>query len=383
MARLTFCLMLLVMGGLTACYMGPGASLPPGVVATAEPATLPPTDPPAPVVMPTPVPFVLSAPQDFPPEINPLTGLPADPALLERRPLIVKISNAPAIVRPQAGLGQADHVFEHYAEGGLTRFSAVFYGQAPQRVGSIRSSRLVDDELMTMYRGLLAFSGASIGVEAIINAAPYFPRTYKGVLYSAPYYWREDQVDAPHNMFMNADALWSLAAQQGQAERIDLRGLAFDDAAPANGTPAPYISVRYAATRVEWWYDEATSTYLRFSDGLVHADGNTGEQVRAANVVALYAAHAETDIVESTWQGVDSYSIAIDLRSGGEAVLFRDGQQFPARWTRPDGESLIQFTTPDGNPLPFSPGNTWFQLLPPPPAWTPYEGVSVSLPDGS
>lgn len=366
---------------LTGCYLGPGASLPPGMGddQTDAPA-LPPT---AEQVLPTPMPFVLSAPQEFPPDINPLTGLPADPSVLERRPMIVKISNAPAIVRPQAGLGQADHVFEHYAEGGLTRFSAVFYGQSPTRVGSIRSSRLIDDELMTMYHGLLAFSGASIGVEAIINAAPYFPRTYKGVLFGAPYYWREDHVAAPHNMYVNVDALWSLAAQQGHAQRPDLRGLAFDPAAPDGGTPAPYISVRYAATQVEWWYDEATSTYLRFSDGLIHADGNTGEQVRADNVVALYAAHTETDIVESTWQGVDSYSIAIDLMNGGEALLFRSGQRYPARWSRPEGEALFQFRTPEGDPLPFAPGVTWFQVLPPPETWRAWEGVSVSLPEGS
>ena len=39
-------------------------------------------------------------PDSFPAGINPLTGQPApDPAALDRRPLVVKISNAPPIVR--------------------------------------------------------------------------------------------------------------------------------------------------------------------------------------------------------------------------------------------------------------------------------------------
>ncbi|MDQ7035875.1 MAG: DUF3048 domain-containing protein [Anaerolineae bacterium] len=98
--------------------------------------------------------------------INPLTGLLVDNiAQLNRRPIIVKISNSPAIVRPQAGLNAADLVFEHYTEVGITRFSAIFYTNAPQRVGSIRSARLIDTELMPMYQGLLAFAGASIGVD--------------------------------------------------------------------------------------------------------------------------------------------------------------------------------------------------------------------------
>jgi hypothetical protein len=93
------------------------------------------------------------------PNLNALTGLTVpDASVLERRPLVVKISNAPALVRPQAGISAADIVYEHYTEGGLTRFSAVFYSQAPQRVGSIRSARLIDNQLVPMYNGLLAFS---------------------------------------------------------------------------------------------------------------------------------------------------------------------------------------------------------------------------------
>ena len=105
--------------------------------------------------------------------INPLTGLQVKrPANLQRNPVIAKVSNAPAEVRPQAGLAAADLVFEHYAEGGLTRFSAVFYGQRPTRVGSIRSARLIDLELLPMLGGLLAWSGASNGVLALLNAGP-------------------------------------------------------------------------------------------------------------------------------------------------------------------------------------------------------------------
>src|SRR5262245_54089806 len=71
----------------------------------------------------------LVEPTAIPANLNPLTGLVTDPANLERRPIVVKISNAPALVRPQAGIGAADIVYEHYVEGGLTRFSAIFYSQ--------------------------------------------------------------------------------------------------------------------------------------------------------------------------------------------------------------------------------------------------------------
>ena len=41
----------------------------------------------------------------LPGQYNPLTGLiPADPSLLERRPLVIKISNYPREIRPQYGI---------------------------------------------------------------------------------------------------------------------------------------------------------------------------------------------------------------------------------------------------------------------------------------
>ena len=47
----------------------------------------------------------------------------AEPSLLQRRPIAVKISDAPAKwTRPQSGLGQADLVYEHVTEGSIMAF---------------------------------------------------------------------------------------------------------------------------------------------------------------------------------------------------------------------------------------------------------------------
>ena len=60
----------------------------------------------------------------FPPDINPLTGEKVDdPAILERRPILSKISNFPAGTgRPHAGLSYADVVFEYYIGEYMNRF---------------------------------------------------------------------------------------------------------------------------------------------------------------------------------------------------------------------------------------------------------------------
>lgn len=321
------------------------------------------------------LPADLGLPPAFAPDVNPLTGLTvADPALLDRRPIIVKISNAPPLVRPQAGVAEADLVFEHYAEGGLTRFSAIYYGSAPNRVGSIRSARLIDYELMPMFDGLLAYSGASIGVEEYLQNSGWYDRTYMGVRYGLPYYWRDEEIEMPHNMFVNPRALWELAAAEGLNQRPDLRGLSFSDTPPSGSDGGGiYLNLHYKATRVEWHYHPPDGRYYRSSDGLPHYDSNIMRQVSAANVILLYAQHRFSDIVESQWQDSVSYGLEIELWFEGDAVLLRDGQRYEARWLRPTRESTLRLVTPEGDPLPLKPGSSWIQVFPPPGEQDPLE----------
>lgn len=328
-----------------------------------------------------------TGPTNFPASINPLTGLVVeDPTVLDRPPMVVKISNAPPLVRPQAGIGAADIVYEHYAEGGLTRFSAVFYSQSPTRAGSIRSARLIDYELTWMYRAILAFSGASIGVEKMIYGweavarripgservaptvpvppSPFAARAYMGVLYGPPYYYRDESIPVPHNMFVNTAALWDLAATQGYDERPLLEGMAFHPQPPEGATgPATRIDLRYRATRVRWEYDAETNRYRRFADGMGHFDANTLQQITTDNVVVLYVLHRETDIIESQFQNNISWSLEIPLAGEGDAILFRDGLRYDGRWVRDGRDNVLGLRTADGQLLYFKPGTTWFQVV--------------------
>jgi len=77
---------------------------------------VPPTSTPVP---PTETPTATATPQQiygpsgFPEDVNPLTGLKvADPSLLNRRPVIIKIQNLPRDSRPQWGLSLADLVYD-------------------------------------------------------------------------------------------------------------------------------------------------------------------------------------------------------------------------------------------------------------------------------
>jgi hypothetical protein len=79
---------------------------------------------------------VTNTPQPKEKVINPLTGLKVnDPQILNRKPVMVKVSNFPRNGRPHAGLSFADIVFDYDITNGQNRFLALYYGQDCPKIG--------------------------------------------------------------------------------------------------------------------------------------------------------------------------------------------------------------------------------------------------------
>ena len=337
----------------------------PGTAATSRPAPTVqvPTEQPLPT--PQPIAGVLT---DFPPDVNPLTGeKEASADVLNHIPLLIKVSNSPSIVRPQNGLSAADMVFEHYAEGGVTRFTALFWDQLPRLVGSNRSMRLIDLELPAIYHAFFAYSGSSAGVHQKLLASDYYaqrrvisPELGQG----APIFNRIPNGKAyEHTLFVDPRAMRNEAIRRGLDRKPDLRGMGFSSTLPAGGSPASQVTVGYTANNVLWKYSAGSGRYLRWDDGVAQTDANNGQQLSAANVAVLYVNQVTTLILEDV-AGAGHYSIEIQLWGSGPMKLFRNGQVFNGTWHRPQRNGMLTFTGADGQLLPFQVGNTWFQVVP-------------------
>ncbi len=304
----------------------------------------------------------------FPADVNPLTGLKVDdPATLERCPLAIKVSNAPTAVRPQAGLNQADLVFEHYAEGGVTRLTAVFLGQEPSMVGSVRSGRLIDLEIPAMFQAIFAYSGSSAGVGETYKKSDLWPDQIASPWSASSAFYRRDLDKAyEHTLFVNPSELWAEAERRDISGRKDLDGWIFDESPPPGGQPVTDFQILYQAgiSQVEWVYDEASGRYRRWQGGAQHTDELSGAQLTAANVIVVAANHVETDILEDTWGG-GHYSIEVQVWGEGPVSIFRDGQRYDGIWRRPERHKPLTFWTQDGQEqIPLKPGNSWLQMVP-------------------
>ncbi|MGD2077386.1 MAG: DUF3048 domain-containing protein [Chloroflexota bacterium] len=305
--------------------------------------------------------------EDFGDDVNPLTGQQAsDPANLDRRPLAIKISNAPAKwVRPQSGFNDADLVFEHITEAGITRFTIIVYGKTPPKVGPIRSARLIDLELPAMYDAAFAYSGSSEGVRQKLLNSDFRPRIL--FAYEPGYYRTGEDKPIEHTLYGDPETFWNVLEEKGLNQRPEFNTyMAFSSDPPEGGQAANEAIVDYDWTIINWHFDGMSGKYKRWTDGVEHLDANTDEQVSAANVVVILAGHTQDyNICEQYYNGVcAAYSVQPQIFGTGPAVIFRDGQRYDVTWQRIGRYDMLTFVDDSGQPLPLKPGNTWFQVIP-------------------
>jgi len=337
----------------------PPTYTPPAVSATPQPPTATPTPQPSPTPLYPPEGY---GPSNFPSNVDPLTGLQvADPTLLDRRPMLIKVSNLPRNVRPQWGLSLADIVFEYYTEEGSTRFAALFYGNNASMVGPIRSGRFIDADLVRGYKAVFAFGSAYVAEMDRFLSSEFANRL---VIESPSTPLKRYDPNGANYLVVNTADLSAYATTKGINGQQNLDGMSFNLTVPAGGKPGTQVFVRYSGSIYNRWdYDPTTGTYLRYSDNAddfnnqkeVYAqltDRLTNQPVAFNNVVVLYVTH------ELYSPGI--YDIL--LSGSGDGVAFRDGQAYQVKWQRND-TNVVSLTNLDGTPFSFKHGNTWFEVV--------------------
>ncbi|MEL7591094.1 MAG: DUF3048 domain-containing protein [Anaerolineaceae bacterium] len=324
---------------------------------------------PTPTLTPTPV-IVQFGPTNFPDNVNPLTGLEvADPEILNRRPIMVKVANFPRDGRPHAGLSQADIVFDYYTGEGSNRFMGLYYGQDASQIGPVRSAREVDRYLVEMYQGVLGAVYAWVGTWNNILDTLGWNRVISEGPNTCPAMCRDEELNKVKpeiSVFANsAEMSKYYAARTGVTDgRQNLDGMAFHTIAPEGGVEALILTHQFGSNNLaKWIYDPETKKYAREIDnirdsGLVEMiplmDRVTGEQLQFSNVIVLLV-HIEQLNKDDT---LHEYDI---VNQSGRALIFRDGKMYDVTY-KSGYNTPIQFLDTAGNPFELQPGNTWIHL---------------------
>jgi hypothetical protein len=291
-----------------------------------------------------------------------------DPTLLDRRPLLVKVTNLPRDSRPQWGLSQADLVYEYYTEAGSTRFAAVFYGQDAEQVGPIRSARFFDEHLIRMYKAVFAFGSAYEAVYQYLFDQEFANRLVLEGEASCPPMCRYEPNGRDY-LITKTSQLSKFATQQGYNTRPNLDGMFFQAQIPAEGQPVAQVYLRYSgAIYNRWDYDTANGRYLRWVDAqddiernnemyVQLTDRQNNQPLAADNLVVLLVNH------EYYTKTADSEVFKMNFSGSGTAFAFRDGKAYTLKWQRDHLDAIFTLSFENGTPYPYKPGNTWYEVM--------------------
>ncbi len=290
-----------------------------------------------------------------PPPSCPLTGEPAPHGELPHRPaLAIKVENYPD-ARPQAGLGDADIVYEEPVEGGITRFIVIYQCRGSRRVGPVRSGRTTDPNVLVQFgHPPFGYAGGVQLVERMVQHAGLPDVDY---ITAAQAYERDPSRAAPHNLYTTTAALYRAAkSHDGPPDPI------FTYAADIAGKTrrASVVHLPYSwYSDVYWRWSRRRAAWLRSHGDEPHMlEG--GEQVSAVNVVVQVVKVANSRILDHA----GNPSPDVTLTGTGRAYVFRDGRMILGRWERPTLHDLTRFYGKDGSEIALAPGSTWVELLP-------------------
>jgi hypothetical protein len=290
---------------------------------------------------------------------TPLTRVPAivPPPLTAAYPLAVMVENFPD-ARPQVGLDRADIVYEALAEGGISRFLAIYITQDAEAIGPVRSTRHYFVYTAAEYNATLVFVGASpLGYAAL--AATGIRQLNES--YGDPGIWRSARRSAPHNAYTGTVEARAAADGKSPSWLGSWGPMVFkDQLAATTGEPATSIQVRYpplASYDVGYEYDPSSNQYLRLMDGYRHRDQFTAAQLAASNVIVQVV---PDDVIDREGR------LDLALTGEGRAYYFLDGVEVDGSWTKADYGSQTFFWDTAGNLARFNPyGTTWIQLVSP------------------
>ena len=284
-----------------------------------------------------------------------LSGLPVDPSFNLRPVTAVMIENS-LDARPQSGLSAAGVVFEAIAEGGVTRFMAVYQDTTPENIGPVRSARPYYVSWANGYDAGYAHVGGSADGLADIRA--WGVRDLDQFANGGSYH-RINTRSAPHNVYTGVPTLNQLEASKGYTTS-NYTGFVRKVSAPSKVPTARSIDFALSGPiyNPHYDYNATTNTYNRSEAGAAHTDQNTGQQL-SPNVVVALVVPLGRGALDSSGAYYSDYTVT----GSGAAYIFQDGTVTTGQWNKASNAASLSLTTANGQPLPLNPGQTWLTAV--------------------
>ncbi len=283
-----------------------------------------------------------------------LDGVYVQPGEDNFYPLAAMIDNHPD-ARPVFGLSRAGLVYEAEAEGGITRYLAIFAGgETIEKIGPVRSVRPYFIDWAREFSALLIHCGGSPEALTKIIKDNIFDLNE---FYNGSYFWRDKDRAAPHNIFTSSANLEKYLEATAKKEGRFLSWRFKDDGEATAVNEQIKISFKYPDFSVEWNYDIINNDYLRSLDGSVHKDGE-GREIRAKNVIIQYN---QAEVIDAELR------LKMETSGSGRAIVCLDGSCRAGEWVKSSPASRTRYYYEQdgqrGEEVEFNAGKTWIEVV--------------------
>lgn len=282
----------------------------------------------------------------------PLTGLPTEKEP-DHQAIGVMINNHPN-ARPQSGLHKADVVIEALAEGGITRFLAIFHSEFPEKIGPVRSARDYYIYLAKGFDSLFVFHGWSPSAKALIESK--YIESLNGLYYDGTLFQRAAFRRAPHNSYITYDNILKGAKMNHYKMDDPPEPYVFlNENESIIGEDAKTITISYSnkSFEVRYEYNSVSEKYERFSGNEQTIDLDTKEPIQLDNILIIEMQHR--------FLNDGSGRRSLDLTSGGKGYLLQKGKLQKIEWKNEDGLIIPYINNEKAR---FVPGKTWINIIP-------------------
>ena len=278
-----------------------------------------------------------------------LDGVMVQPENDKLRPFAIMIDNFSS-ARPQFGLSAASLVFEAPAEGGITRYLAVFApDMAPAEIGPVRSAR---SYFLSWAKELGATYVHVGGSPEALEMAKNLGSSDCNEFYNGSYFWRTSSRTAPHNVLISGDNLNKYRNDKGETG-TELTPWQFKDAATSTSAIASKIAIKYSpGYDVYWQYQPDTNSYYRYLNNEAHTD-NSGTNINARNIIVHLTSFKVTD---------EKLRLEMSTALSGTALLCQDGNCQMGTWKKNSTSSRAKYYYKSGEEFIFNAGTTWIEM---------------------
>ena len=271
--------------------------------------------------------------------------------------VLVMIDNySPA--RPQSGLDKADVVYEIIAEGGITRYMALFYSEAAPLIGPVRSARYY---FVQLAKGMdLPYAHVGGAEDALAMIGSLRIKDLNEMSNAAKYFWQDPKRNRPHSTYTSTEKLIeAIANKQYAYKKPDLPPVAeeFTGSSLADGQVSFTYSPGKNGYRATWIWDESLGDggrYQRYINDKIQLCAD-GAPMVADTIFVLVA--------PSKPRNTDPVSSEVAIVGSGEALRIVDNKITKGAWKKESAERPLFITDTADWPMTMKDGKTWIQVV--------------------